>query len=257
MTMNATPHALLVRAALAQRLASCFRYPESGAARAIRAGLAQIATAASQYPDVAGCAERLRAAFAAATDEALQVEYSRLFIGASAAPLHETAYGPPRLTTAAELADVQGFYHAFGFELSDATPDMADHLGAELEFHAALLVKLAWAMQQEWGEPSDITNRAAAAFLDAHLGRWTAALAGRLVAAAPDSLYGRAAVEADAFLTTECARFGVTPAPLPLRDRGAEPEAFTCPHAADCGTVMPADLQPAPAERSRRVLDPR
>jgi putative dimethyl sulfoxide reductase chaperone len=225
---------------MAQRLAACFRYPREGTADALREAVASLATPSRSYPAVAPAVERLAAALAAVDDDALQAEYSRRFIGTSAAPLHETAYGPPRLTTAAELADVQGFYRAFGFELSADAPDLADHLGAELEFHAALLAKLAWATLQELDEAREVTASAAVSFLDAHLGRWTDALAARLADAhASDTVYGPLADTAASFVAAECARFGVSPLPLASPEgRGAE-EGFTCPHAATCGEGVP------------------
>jgi putative dimethyl sulfoxide reductase chaperone len=169
-----------------------------------------------------------------------------------AAPLHETAYGPPRLTTAAELADVQGFYRAFGFELSADAPDMPDHLGAELEFHAALLAKLAWATLQELEDAREITHAGIASFLDAHLGRWTGVFAARLATSAPATVYGRLAEAAASFVAAECERFGATPAPLAAREGRGEEEGFTCPHAAACAEGAPppplvsAGRRPAP-----------
>jgi putative dimethyl sulfoxide reductase chaperone len=236
--IDKTPHGLLVRAAVAQRLAACFRYPRQGTADALREAVAPLATSSRPFPALAAAVERLAAALASVDDDALQAAYSRRFIGTAATPLHETAYGPPRLTTAAELADVQGFYRAFGFELSADAPDLADHLGAELEFHAALLAKLAWATLQELDEAREVTASAAVSFLDAHLGRWTGALAARL-ADASDPVYGHLADAASSFVAAECERFGVSPVPLASHEgRGGE-EGFTCPHAATCAEGVP------------------
>jgi putative dimethyl sulfoxide reductase chaperone len=237
--IDQTPHGLLVRAALAQRLAACFRYPREGTAEALREAVAPLATSSRPFPPLAAAVERLAAALASVDDDALQAAYSRRFIGTAAAPLHETAYGPPRLTTAAELADVQGFYRAFGFELSADAPDLADHLGAELEFHAALLAKLAWATLQELDEAREVTASAAVSFLDAHLGRWTGALAARLAADASDTVYDRLASAAASFVAAECERFGVSPVPLASREGRGEEEGFTCPHAATCTEGVP------------------
>jgi putative dimethyl sulfoxide reductase chaperone len=233
MTRQASVYPLLVRAAVAQHLAACFRPPRAGTAAALGDGLAAVVTSsAPSYAEVAPAVSSLADTLASLDDEALQAEYSRLFIGTAATPLHETAYGPPRLTTAAELADIQGFYRAFGFELSEATPDMADHLGAELEFHAALLVKLAWASSEGLREPQEVTAGAVAAFLDAHLGRWTATLADWLAAAG--GVYAQAAAAVAAFVRDECLRFDVAPLPLAIREARGEAETFTCPHAETC-----------------------
>lgn len=232
---GAAVHALLVRAALAQWLAACFRYPEAGSATRLRSALGRLVDSATPYPELATLVSRLAAALEAVNDDTLQLQYSRLFIGTGASPLHESAYGPRRLTTAAELADVRGFYRAFGFDLSETTPETADHVGAELEFHAALVVKLAWAYEQALGDPVEITSRAAASFLDAHLGRWIPALAHRLASCAADSFHARVAAEAERFVSAECRGFGVEPAAVSGEPAGKEPETFTCPHAASCG----------------------
>jgi putative dimethyl sulfoxide reductase chaperone len=231
-----TARELLVRAAVAQRFAASFRYPRAGTCAAILEAVRGVLPAAADgSADLRASVGRLAAALEEADDARLQAEYSQLFIGSDAAPLHETGYGPPRLTTAAELADVQGFYRAFGFELSADAPEMADHLGAELEFHAALLAKLAWADVQELAEAADVTAHAAASFLDAHLGRWVAMLAERLHDVAPESVYSRAAAEAAAFVTAECGRFGVRPSLLGPRGGAGEADVFTCPHASGEG----------------------
>jgi TorA maturation chaperone TorD len=227
-------HALLARAAMAQRLAACFRYPEPGSAGRLQSDLAELGARGDGCQDVASSAARLAAAAACVDDAGRQREYSRLFIGVDAIALHESAYGPRRLTTAAELADVLGFYRAFGFDLSARSPETADHVGAELEFLAALLVKLAWALHAELEESRDVTADAAASFLETHLGRWMSALAQRLAEKAPDTLTTRAAAEADRLVRNVCGELGVRPEALDPGVSGGETEPFSCPHAATC-----------------------
>jgi TorA maturation chaperone TorD len=227
-------HTLLARAAMAQCLAACFRYPEPGGAGRLHSDLAELAARGEGCQDVASSAARLAAAAACLDDVARQVEYSRLFIGVDALALHESAYGPRRLTTAAELADVLGFYRAFGFDLSARSPETADHIGAELEFLAALLVKLAWAIHAELEEPREVTVRAAASFLETHLGRWMPALAQRIADKAPDTLTARAAAAADRLVRRVCEDLDVRPAALDPGVSGGEAEPFSCPHAATC-----------------------
>ena len=93
MHQPSSPHALLVRAAVAQRLAACFRYPREGTAASLRQALASMSTSARLYPQLTPAVAPLAEALAQLDDDALRTEYSRLFIGAAACPLHETAYG--------------------------------------------------------------------------------------------------------------------------------------------------------------------
>jgi TorA maturation chaperone TorD len=232
---GADVHALLVRAARAQQLAACFRYPGAGSAAALAMALTRLHDAGRDDPEVGPRVSRLWAAIDPRDDSGLQAAYSRHFIGVGASPLHETAFGRPRLTTAAELADVRGFYRAFGFDLSEETPEAADHLGAELEFHAALLVKLAWAAQQGHAEGWEVTAAAAASFLESHLGRWVPALTGRILAGGADDFYALAAREAERFVRAECAWFGAAPDPVAAEDGRERADTFTCPHADHCG----------------------
>ena len=72
---------------------------------------------------------------------ATEPEYSRLFgVGLAATP-YETEYDP--LASARKghrLADLLGFYEAFGVRLADHRKEFPDHIAAELEFMAILLV---------------------------------------------------------------------------------------------------------------------
>lgn len=65
-------------------------------------------------------------------------EYHRLFDGAMLCPLNESTY--IRRDKGAIIADLRGFYTAFGFSPSPDTGEKPDHLLAQLEYLAMLLV---------------------------------------------------------------------------------------------------------------------
>ena len=107
--------------------------------------------------------------------------------------------GPPQLelTRNFEMADVAGFYRAFGVEV-DPSGGRVDHIAAELEFMNLLAVKESIALQQEGeGEHADVCRDASRSFLRAHLGRWVRPFAEKLGAAAAAPFY----VQAGAFLS--------------------------------------------------------
>lgn len=97
-------------------------------------------------------------------------EHTRLFEGGVACPVNETAY--IRRDKGAILADIMGFYRAFGFTLRAGAPEKADHLAAELEYAALLLIKLAQAQESGHAEHEDVTRAALESFAGDHLSEW-------------------------------------------------------------------------------------
>lgn len=100
---------------------------------------------------------------------------ARLFEGATPCPLNETAY--IRRDKGVILADINGFYLAFGFELRSGRDDKCDHILAELEFAALLLSMSALADDDEH---RGITLDALKAFAADHLSEWLALFTSRL-----------------------------------------------------------------------------
>jgi putative dimethyl sulfoxide reductase chaperone len=221
MTGTADVQQLLTQAASLRRLALAFGYPHPGHRDALL-------RAWDGHADMAA----LQAAWLAIDEEDARVAYSRLFIGASACPLHETAWtAAGRMGGGAvDLADIQGFYGAFGFTVSDTGRTSPDHLVTELEFVAALLVKQAYARFNRWDEDASVTADAVRQFLEAHLGRWTAALMARLGGNGDASVYGEAAAALDAHLVGLCEAFEAQPMPVSdVPAISAESDQVDCP----------------------------
>jgi TorA maturation chaperone TorD len=106
-------------------------------------------------------------------------EYSRLFEGAALCSLYESGF--IRRDKGVILADIAGFYQAFGFTLADNAGEKVDHLVCELEFVALLLVMLAKAQDQGMIEAARITHEALGTFNVDHLGEWVSVFCDRLV----------------------------------------------------------------------------
>jgi TorA maturation chaperone TorD len=71
-----------------------------------------------------------------------------------------------------ELADIAGFYRAFGVEITPGT-ERPDHIAVELEFMHLLAVKeVVAAGREDGGEHARICRDARATFFRDHLGRW-------------------------------------------------------------------------------------
>ncbi|MCU0305596.1 MAG: molecular chaperone TorD family protein [Thermoanaerobaculales bacterium] len=97
-------------------------------------------------------------------------EHARLFEGGVDCPPNETAY--VRRDKGRILADIAGFYRAFGFEPAADSGEKADHIVAELQFAALLLVMAARASAAGRADDEEVTSRALGSFWADHLGAW-------------------------------------------------------------------------------------
>jgi DMSO reductase family type II enzyme chaperone len=79
----------------------------------------------------------------------------------------------PLFMNMAVLADIAGFYRAFGLEMADGSKDRADHISIELEFMHFLAVKEAYTLRNGQHNNLGICRDAQRKFLYDHLGRWT------------------------------------------------------------------------------------
>lgn len=146
---------------------------------------------------------------------ALQAEHRRAF-GLTGSLCYEAEYGlPNEFRLSQELADIAGFYRAFGFEVGGPLRERPDHLAMELEFLYVLALKEAYALQRGRPDQVDVCQQAQAKFIQDHPGRWVslfaASLAASLASAGADSPYLWLAKLAEHFVCQEALRLGVTP----------------------------------------------
>jgi len=141
--------------------------------------------------------------------DTLQSEYSRS-IGLTGSLCYETEYGlPHEFRHSQELADIAGFYNAFGFSIGGAVHERPDHLAVELEFLYVLALKEAYAIQKGLPEQVEICVDAQRKFLQDHLGHWINWFAASLANLHPDSRYATLAQVAVACVNADVARLGV------------------------------------------------
>jgi TorA maturation chaperone TorD len=110
-------------------------------------------------------------------------EYVRLFVKGEAPP-YETTYdgaGSARGGKMQQLADIAGFYRAFGFQ---AVGERPDHLAVELEFMALLYVKEAYALLSRSAEGAVICSESRRKFMAGHLTGWLPAFGQKVSEAA-------------------------------------------------------------------------
>jgi TorA maturation chaperone TorD len=173
----------------------------------------------------------------------LNDEYEHVFglMLAKKCPPYETEYCPQTFSVyrSQALADVAGFYRAFGVGPSRDTPERADHIALELEYLAFLIAK-----ESSAADPAarDTCRDAQRRFVQDHLGWWVPAFARalqrqaeRVLGRAPgqSGFYPALARALAAFISAERAVLAVDPptelvAPGPVEP----PEEMSC---QDCG----------------------
>lgn len=151
-------------------------------------------------------------------------------------PPYETEYGQSHVFQKAhQLADIAGFYRAFGLEPAAHAHDRLDALSAELEFMQFLCMKEAYGTAR--GHPADrlaLGREAQTKFLREHLGRWAFGFIRRLTARAVGTVYEDLARFLEAYLGAELATFGLAPADV------AGPNVLSdAVDVGDCGGCRP------------------
>lgn len=159
-------------------------------------------------------------------------------------PVYEMEYGRTEIIRqASDLADISGFYRAFGLDFANGANGRPDHITAECEFMGALCAKESHALEQDGAEGIDVCVDAERSFLSEHLGRWLPAFVHRVQEADHEGLYGALARFAVDFVNAECDQFEIQVGPTTLELKPADPEAdreISCT-PKDCGAQSSAD----------------
>jgi TorA maturation chaperone TorD len=166
------------------------------------------------------------------TREHLNDAYENTFglLVSNACPPYETEYisGKATFQRSHALADISGFYRAFGLTPSRAYPDRPDHIVLELEFMAYLLDAERRARSEhdnvELGEICFLAQRR---FMTEHLSWWSPTFARLVEREDPDGFYGAAARYLAALIATERSILNV---PIP----NAEAHASCIEHPDAC-----------------------
>lgn len=171
------------------------------------------------------------------TDAATAVaEYARVFgfAGSRECSPYETEYHPNDETfyRSQQMADVAGFYRAFGLNVSPARHERTDHVTLELEFSAFLLMKKRLAARGDFDQAAvaaAVVQAARCNFLKDHLCWWAPSFTIALRRKAGGGFYEAAADLLSALLPLERHRLGVAPPLMPLEARGDDAgEAANC-----------------------------
>jgi TorA maturation chaperone TorD len=148
----------------------------------------------------------------------------------------ETEYGADNtFHQPQQLADLAGYYLAFGLRPVTASDVRVDHIACECEFMDFLNRKEALLVADDDRGPAEqetleVTTRAARDFLRDHLARFGRAFATRLASEDPDGYFGALGHVLLAFLNAECERLRIDPRPaeLVLRPEMADDAPMAC-----------------------------
>jgi len=220
----------LSRATAYRAFALAFQAPTDARLRAMgaRDGFAVLDSALrflDSGREMAACVERLRKIGHCA--EALTSDYVRVF-GHTTRGLVcpcETEYGDDRaFQQPQQLADISGYYLAFGLIPPAASDVRQDHVACECEFMGFLSQKEARFMDvpvktAEVQETLEVTRAASRTFLRDHLALFGRAFASRLSADECGGYYSAWGSLLARFLDGECARVGIAGGPAELAVR--------------------------------------
>ncbi|WP_394742380.1 TorD/DmsD family molecular chaperone [Natronococcus roseus] len=140
-------------------------------ARAFREDLVESVT---QLDEDLGEPARVLAEHVAPSDH-LHSDWASLFgveEGLSVSPYELTYLPGPLMTNVRQLADISGFYGAFGLSAADGANDRRDHICFELEFLGHLALREASLRDAGDDEGVGVVVDAQQQFLEDHLGRW-------------------------------------------------------------------------------------
>lgn len=152
----------------------------------------------------------------------LRAEFDRAFglVVAKECPPYETEYHLSSETffRSQELADIAGFYRAFGLEPGGFRPERPDHLALELEYMAFLLMKQRLAAAEPGrAERAEVCRLAQRQFLRDHLAWWVPAFSRGLERKAENGYLAALARVLAAFIPVERQHLGVETSKRPAR----------------------------------------
>ncbi len=199
------------------------------------------AAASCAAPD-SGLAARARslAAWTVHDVDAIERESVALFGHAvrGAVPPYETEYGDGSpFQQPAQLADIAGFFAAFGLRVDDQVHERVDHVSAECEFMQFLCQKEAHAREVADDEMLRDTQAAQRLFLREHLGSFAPGFGARVHRERSEGFFDALQSLLVAQIELDAERLGVRLGPPSIELRSAEPDATPMACGSDCGSA--------------------
>jgi TorA maturation chaperone TorD len=183
----------------------------------------------AERPDAPAALQALAELLDALSPAELEADFARLFTRDPICPPYEGSYEADPFRQARELADVNGFYLAFGARPAGPAAERADHVACELEFLSYLVLARLAAAEAGRSALESTCRDAEDAFLLDHLGRFGGAFFSGVRDGAHAPFYTQAAEVGERFLAGELAGRGLAPEPSRGRRRLAvEADCLRC-----------------------------
>lgn len=234
----------LVRSCIYRFLAQAFTYPDFENWRELCSSQRLEAfTRATQIVGVDAEFRTVRQVLDLTHFDAFEQDYIACFGHAArgSCPINEIEYGDIKadpLFQPHRLADLAGYYRAFGVELTTDSGERPDHLCVELEFMSVLAARRAFGLEhQHDADAIRVGVDAERGFLRHHLGRWTPAFARRVRQAAVHPPLIGIATFLESFIRLECSRAGIEPGSHDLLLRPVDEQAESL--CASCALAGP------------------
>jgi DMSO reductase family type II enzyme chaperone len=142
----------------------------------------------------------------------IKSEYVSIFdIGRKISP-YETEYISEKVSRKPfELADIAGFYQAFGFSVSEdlKNKEALDHISVELEFMAILSWKEEYAKETKQDDNLRVVQDARGKFFKEHLAKWGFFFCRQIDELEGDGLYKMLSQLLERILVLECNRYSL------------------------------------------------
>lgn len=223
------------KAFLYRFLAEAFSYPTEERLKVLESALEdleRVIEILNLHVDLKGLSQALKKAQEDPID--LQGEFTSLFETQMRAPARETSYELDKTgRRSMEMADIEGFYRAFGLKIAE--PIEPDSFVAEAEFCSILNQKMYFLKEKGDEEGYTITKEAYEKFLRDHLGRWYEIFVEKLFQEANHPLYKELAFLVKTFLDKETSNIdGISKLSI-YRKETLEGSSW------ECGFVKPQD----------------
>lgn len=222
--MEGYDHLALARSRIYQLLSGAFLYPDDDFVALLQQGIfmEELKECGEFLPDELknGFLQRIREQekiFEELPPGELKIEYGRA-LGLSISkdcPPCETEYGVHHIFQQTQtLANLAGFYKAFGLEISQKQGERLDHVGVELEFMGFLAYKEYYAQQNHGEDKARICREAQQKFLKENLGRWAPLFLRLLMNKTAEGFYHGLAAVTEEFLKADMRLFMIHPEPV-------------------------------------------
>lgn len=241
----------LARSKVYEFISAAFSYPDAALVELLKSRLPDTESGVSLLEDRLSfeALQALKPAISSPSPGKLETEYVQTFGHAISkeCPPYEAEYGQSHIFQQSQtLADIAGFYRAFGLDVAPDFKDRLDHISVELEFMHFLSLKEAYALTK--GHPEErlaLCREAQAKFLGEHLGQWVPGFEERLREKAEGSFYALLGGLLRTFLTLETQRMELEPAKVRRAlsiqaPEDQEPECGECPLLAP--TLEPSSI---------------